>query len=438
MEEPPALDALPESDAETPSGLWRNRDFRIVLVGQGLSALGDAVTFTALPLLVLFLTGSGVQMGIVGVLQMLPDLVFGLPSGALADRWDRRRILIAADAARAVLTALIPLSMIAGLPTMTVIFLVTAPINVARVLFMAAFTASVPRLVGRAQLGPANSYIEAGFSLGFIVGPAIAGLLAATIGPGPTLGIDAVSFLLSAGSLVLVRRPMQARTEPATTHFLADIRDGIAFVARHATLRTAIVFWTGMNLAFGPIVAALTYYITLDRGLGPDAVGLVISGYGVGSLMGAIAGTRLTRGPIGAIMLAGAAITGVGTAGLVMFDSVAPMFVLSLITGISNTATAVCYITLRSASAPDEMLGRVGSTARTITLGLSPLGMLAAGFLLDATNGATTLLVMGAFALTMSVLFVLPASLRSARVDRLSTSTDIIRPTTPAATEGDA
>ncbi|MFN2483701.1 MAG: MFS transporter [Candidatus Limnocylindria bacterium] len=418
--------------------LWRNRDFRIVLAGQGLSALGDAVTFTALPLLVLFLTGSGVQMGVVGVLQMLPDLIFGLPSGALADRWDRRRILIATDLARAGLTALIPLSMILGLPTMAVVFAVTGPINVARVLFMAAFTASVPRLVGRPQIGPANSYIEAGYSLGFIVGPAIAGILAATIGPGPTLGIDAASFGLSAASLMLVRRSLQARSEPATTHFLADIRDGIAFVARHATLRTAIVFWTGMNIAFAPIVAALTYYITLDRGLGPDAVGIVVSAYGVGSLLGAIAATRLTRGAIGRVILAGGAVTGLMTAALVLFTTVPPMFVLSLVTGISNTATAVCYITLRTAVAPDVLLGRVGSTARTITLGLSPLGMLGAGFLLDATNGATTLLVMGGFAFVLSVAFVVPASLRTARVNPLPGTADMIRRTTPAATEGDA
>src|SRR5439155_3040219 len=108
------------------------------LLGESVSAIGDAVTLTALPLLVLALTGSGLAMGIVGVLQMLPDLVFGLVAGALADRWDRRRMMLYADVGRAILTALIPLSIVLGIPTMGVILLVTFPISSLRVVFMAA------------------------------------------------------------------------------------------------------------------------------------------------------------------------------------------------------------------------------------------------------------------------------------------------------------
>ena len=85
--------------------LARNRDFRVLLSSQGVSALGDAVSFTALPLLVLALTGSGLAMGIVGALQTLPDLVFGMVAGALADRHDRKRMMFLADLGRAVLTA---------------------------------------------------------------------------------------------------------------------------------------------------------------------------------------------------------------------------------------------------------------------------------------------------------------------------------------------
>jgi hypothetical protein len=92
---PPPV-AGPDDVAE-PS-LGQNRDFRIVLVGQGISAIGDAISVTTMPLLVLALTGSGLQMGIVGVLQRLPDLLFGLPAGAYADRWDRRRMMLWADA----------------------------------------------------------------------------------------------------------------------------------------------------------------------------------------------------------------------------------------------------------------------------------------------------------------------------------------------------
>src|SRR5438445_697136 len=147
------IPTLPSDLAAGGGRLLENRDFRAVLIGNGVSALGDAVTFTALPLLVLALTGSGLAMGVVGVLQTIPDLVFGLIAGALSDRWDRRRMMVYSDIGRALLTALIPVSVVVGFPTMPVILLVTAPINLCRVAWMAAYTAAVPNLVGRDQLG---------------------------------------------------------------------------------------------------------------------------------------------------------------------------------------------------------------------------------------------------------------------------------------------
>ncbi len=105
----PTVGSMPgEPEEMADASLRKNRDFRIVLVGQGISALGDSVNVTTMPLLVLALTGSGLQMGIVGVLQRLPDLLFGLPAGAYADRWDRRRMMLSADAGRAILTAAWP------------------------------------------------------------------------------------------------------------------------------------------------------------------------------------------------------------------------------------------------------------------------------------------------------------------------------------------
>jgi len=136
--------------------LRENRDFIAVLLGHGVSALGDAVSFTAIPLLVLLLTGSGLAMGIVGVLQTVPDLVVGVIAGVYADRWDRRRIMILADLGRAILTALVPLSFLLGGPTIVVLLLVVGPINILRVFFLAAYTAAVPNLVGRKQIGAAT------------------------------------------------------------------------------------------------------------------------------------------------------------------------------------------------------------------------------------------------------------------------------------------
>ena len=235
--ETPEGRALP---SQTPQSLRRNRDFRAVLASQAVSAFGDAISFTALPLLVLALTGSGAQMGLVGVLQMLPDLFFGLVAGALADRWDRRRLMVYADLGRAVLTALIPLSVVLELDTMAVILLVTAPINVLRVLFLAAYTAAVPSLVGRDQVGRANGYAEGIYSLSFILGPAVAGILVALIGAGPTLAVDSASFLFSAAAIALISRPLRAAREVPRRRMLAEIAEGIRYILAERTLRVVI------------------------------------------------------------------------------------------------------------------------------------------------------------------------------------------------------
>ena len=238
---------MPERDAN-PEPLSRNRDFKVLLSTQGVSSLGDAVSFTALPLLVLALTGSGLAMGVVGALQTLPDLVFGMVAGALADRNDRKRMMFLADLGRAVLTALIPLSVYLGGPTMAVILVVAAPMSVLRSFFLAGYTASVPALVGRSLMARANSYFEAVYSLGYIVGPAIAGLLATTIGPGATLAIDAASFALSALGLLFVRRDLRAPVDRPRQRLLTDIREGIDYIAGQPVLRAAILFWGATSI----------------------------------------------------------------------------------------------------------------------------------------------------------------------------------------------
>jgi MFS family permease len=395
-----------------------NRDFWVVLVGQGVSSFGDAITNTALPLLVLALTGSGLAMGVVGVLSTLPDLVIGLPAGAYADRWDRRKMMFLADLGRAGLTALIPISVWLDGPTLALIMLVTFPLNVLRVVWLAAFTAAVPGLVGRGQIPRANAIFEAFFNVGWIVGPALAGFLAATIGPGPTIALDALTFALSAGALLLVRRPLkpEARTEPS--HLVADIREGIAFVVRHPTLRAVIALWTTSSVVFAGLTSALIFYITIDRGDGSGVVGVVLSAFAVGSLGGSLVAARMAFHAVGPVMLVG--ITGIGVA-LVVVALDVPVAVLvagAFVAGILNANVLVSYLTLRTQLSPDALLGRVGATARTLSVGMMPIGALVAGALLDVIGGTATLVLMGAASIAAGAGFALLPTVRHARVPR--------------------
>ena len=415
----PEVVAAPVATAPRPIArdqpLAENHDFKVLLGTQGISSLGDAVSFTALPLLVLALTGSGLAMGVVGALQTLPDLVFGMVAGAMADRSDRKRMMFIADLGRAILTAMIPLSVFLAGPTMGVILLVAAPMSVLRSFFLAGYTASVPALVGRSQISRANSYFEAVYSTGYIIGPAIAGLLASLIGPGPTLAIDAISFTLSACGLLFVRRELRAPIDRVRAPLVTEIREGIDYIAGHPILRAAILFWGAVSILSAPLVTALAVYITRDLGYEATVLGLILTGYGCGTVAGALLTSRRSaRRSIAPTLLGGNVITGICLVIMASVHVVPALLVVAVISGVAQSMVLITYITARTAYSPDALLGRIGSTARTISLGLQPLGLLVGGALIDLTSGATVIAIMGVAIAFVSLLFLPVTTLRTA------------------------
>jgi MFS family permease len=397
--------------------LAQNRDFRVLLTSQGISSLGDGVSFAALPLLVLALTGSGFAMGIVGALQTLPDLFLGMVAGAIADRSDRKRMMFLADLGRAGLTALIPISVALGGPTMAVILLVAAPTSILRSFFLAGYTASVPALVGRSQVGRANSYFEAIYSAGYIVGPAIAGVLAATIGPGPTLAIDALSFAASALGLLFVRRDLRAPVDRPRRRLLTEIREGIDFIAANPTLRTVILFWGATSILLAPLVTALAVHVTRDLGQPASVLGLILASYGVGTVFGSLlTARRIGRGRVAEILLGGNLVIGLALVVVATTAAIPLQVAAAFVAGIAQSMVLVTYITLRTAYSPDDLLGRIGSTARSISLGLQPVGLLVGGALIDLTSGSATIAIVGVAVATISLVFAPIAAMRHATV----------------------
>lgn len=412
--EPPSLgEAKQPRRHEEP--LSHNRDFLLLLGGQGISAFGDALSLTALPLLVLALTGSGVAMGVVGVLNTIPDLVFGLLAGVIADRSDRRVMILGADFGRAILTALIPLSIYLHGPTIVVILLIAAPMSMLRALFLAAYTAAMPSLVGRPLLGKATSTLETVYSLSFVVGPSVAGLLAAVVGFGPTIAVDALSFLASSAAMALIRRPLQERQERPPLDIRAEIREGIAYIAGHPTLRVAVSYWGLISIITAGLIPVLTFFVTRQLGLSTATFGLLLSVNGIGYLLGAIGMNQFRIRSAGRIMIVGTAVEAVAMIAAVN-GQVAVLFPAAFVVGAASAAVVITYVTLRSAAAPDELLGRVGSTARTLSIGLQPIGMITAGVLLDTIGGGATLLLMGSGLLIATLGFSASSRLRGALV----------------------
>jgi MFS family permease len=251
--------------------------------------------------------------------------------------------------------------------------------------------------------------------MGYIVGPAIAGVLAATIGPGPTLAIDAVSFALSAAGLFLVRRDLRAPVDHPRRHLLAEIREGIDFIVANPTLRTIILFVGATQILTAPLVTALTVHVTRDLRDPSSVLGLILAAYGVGTVAGSlITARRIGRGRVRPILLGGNLVMGACLVVMSVAVDLPVQVGVALVAGIAQSMAFVTYITLRTAYSPDELLGRIGSTARSITLGLQPVGLLAGGALIDLTSGSTAIAVMGVCVAGISLAFAPVGALRRA------------------------
>jgi MFS family permease len=365
-----------------------------------------------MPLVVLGLTGSGAMLGLVAALELLPALLLALPTGALADRLDRRLLLAWSDAGRALLTAAIPLALWLDWSATAVILVVTVPISGLRALFQSAFTSAVPGLVGRENLGRAMGYLESTLSVPYIVGPALAGVLLVTAGPAWTLAIDAASFGLSALSLRFVHLQVPARPDAAHSSLTAEMRAGLRYVRTHRQLLLMIGYWSVIGLATAGILPALSYYLTVDRAHGAELFGFVGSVWSVGYLAASLVGARWGNRALELRLIGAGAAIG---AALVITASVAhpaPLLLAGAVIGAAVAVQFIAYATLRALVTPDELLGRVGATARMFTLALQPLGVLGTGLVIEWADGGAALVAMGAILLLASLLFG-PAMIRS-------------------------
>jgi hypothetical protein len=324
-------------------------------------------------------------------------------------------MMFIADLGRAILTALIPISVVLGGPTMVVIVLVAAPLAILRAFFRAGYLASMPNLVGRSQLASGNGILETAYSATFILGPSLAGILVTVIGPGETLALDAASFAISSVGLFLIRRDLKAAADRPPSRIIDDIREGIDFVARHPVLRTVILLFATSSAVLAPIAAAMTFRIVRDLGQSPAAFGITVTGLGLGTLFGSAFATRLGPGTdVAKVLVAAVFVMGATTAGAAAIPSLPAIVALTVLSGAGSAVLVVVYVSIRAAHSPDALVGRVASTARAMALAMMPVGNLAGGLLIDAVGGTATLAILGAATCALALVFSQVPSLRAA------------------------
>jgi MFS family permease len=357
--------------------LWRDRDFSIFWGAQTLSVAGDSFALIAVPLLILNATGSVAQMGLLTGVSGTASVVAGIFAGILVDRFDRRTLLIACDLIRFVLYAVIPLVWTFG-PQIWLLYVVLPLAEAVGMVFQVTYVAAVRNLVGDERVTEANGRLYATAGAAGILGPMLAGVAAGWFGLAAAIAINAVSFGVSAIGVYLIsldRHTSRPAAPAVRERPWRELMAGAVFLWRHPVLRVLTVllsFFIFMTLGLTDIVI---YRLKYDLGR-PDAViGAVLGTGAVGTMLGALVVARLRRGLgfgpvwIGALVVAGLAIVGIGFTGSAWGVAV----IMALYLGCVSVG-GICSMSLRQKVTPDHLLGRVTSAFWTIHFSLGPVG----------------------------------------------------------------
>src|SRR4029078_95760 len=177
---------------------------------------------------------------------------------------------------------------------------------------------------------------------------------------GLTLAIDAASFAISSFVLALIRRDLRAPAERSEASLIADIREGIVFIVHHPVLRPMILFWGLVSITLAPLVAALTVHVTRDMAQNATILGLVLTAYGIGTVLGALLTARTSRRTVAPVLLGGTLTTGLLLTVVSRTDQIPVLLGAALIAGSAQSVVLVTYLTARTHLSPDQLLGRAG------------------------------------------------------------------------------
>jgi len=382
------------SDLTPGSRLWHNTYFNIFWLGQTLSVLGDSFASIAIPLLVLQATGSVAQMGLVTATMSVGQIVAGIFAGPIADRIDRRKLLIFCDALRFLLYALIPLGWLLFGPQLWLIFVVVALGACLGMTFQVTYITAVANLVDTDQIIDANSRLQITYSIAFVTGPVLAGTITAVFGATTAIGLDAISFAVSALSIVLIRlRPMaqvspkelikQETPEQASLprrvekkgNVWSEFMAGLEFIWQEPVLRSMLLMLGILTFLTAGMLDVFIFHIKHDLAGNDTLVGIVFGLASIGGIIGGIIAPTLRRrlgfGPcwIGGFILNSLAIVMIGLSTNLVFCCL-----MAIVFTFSSTICSVCSMSLRQEITPDHLLGRVTSVFWTLIGVPGPLG----------------------------------------------------------------
>ncbi|MFI5713435.1 MFS transporter [Kribbella sp. NPDC051620] len=406
----------PGNEARPPTSIWRNRAFRLIWGAQTLSDLGSGITTLAYPLLMLALTQSPAQAGAVSAVCTLPYLLFGLVAGALADRWNRKRVMVICDSCRALNMLSIPLALWLWHVSPIQLYVSGFVGGVLYVLFSAADAGALPNVVEKNQLTSAVAALQTTSSAAAVLAPPLGGTLFQLFRGLPFIA-DAVSYLVSAIALSAVRLDFQQSREKARTKLRSDIAVGLRWLWSHPIIRTVATAAAGLQLAMAG--AELVVIIAAQRAHASAAViGVVLSSIGIGGIAGSVIAARLrARFGFGRILIGVMWSQAVLWVLIGLFSHVLPIVAVLLAVFVATAQVfGITSLGYQLSVTPDNLQSRVGTAFKLIAWSSFPVGAGIAGVLLDRFGPATTSLAFGAWVFA----FALMASRSRGGLRRLS------------------
>jgi MFS family permease len=412
--------------------LFRERDFRLLFVGQGISEVGTAVSYVALPLIAVSALDAGpFEVSLITAAGYAAWLVVGLPFGVYVDRRRRRPLLIFADLGRAALLATVTTAALANALTIAHLVAVALLAGTLSVLFDVAYPAYLPAIIAKDRLVDANGKLFATESAANVGGPGLGGALLQAVGAAGTVLVDVASFLVSALTLWMIRSP-EPPVKAAGSNVRKDLAEGLRYVFGRPFTRAVLGAGVLGNFVFGGYAAIVVVFLYETLGLSAAAVGLLLGLGSAGAVVGSLLAAPLGRAIGDARLIWIAPSTYLVSGVLVVLAApgwrlglfAAGGFGISAGIGVFN----VCVRAALQASVPGELLGRTTASLRLFTRGTLPIGALAAGALASATSPRTTITVL------MVVVLLCPLWLRMSPVGRVRTieeltgAPDMVRP----------
>jgi Transmembrane secretion effector len=384
----------------------------LLQIGQLLSSAGTQTTSIAYPLLVLAVTHSPAKAGIVAFTRTLPWAFFALPAGLAADRWSRRRLMIAADGVRVLAVGSLAAAILLDRLTFWEVVVVAFVEGSGSALFFGAQPGALRAVVPAHQL-PAAAAAETGRQAAVrLAGPPLGGALFGLSRALPFV-VDAASYAFSTVSLLAMRTPFQENREPHVSSLRSRLAEGFNFVWSQPFLRTC-AFLFGLTNFIGPGVLLALVVIGRQQGLSGGEVGVLVAAFGACLLLGSIVSPLVRRLlPIRAVLLL-ELWTWLGCAVFLVRPSVYVLTAGILPTALAIPSTDSVVHGYRIAMTPDRLLGRAESVRSLISLLIAPLGPLVAGVLLGTVSARATIAVFAAAGLVLAVWGTLSPSIRAA------------------------